>query len=64
MNALWGAGQMMFTKMMIVVDGDVNIHNNEEVAKYISENTNPSTDFTFSSGPTDVLDHSCSTMAF
>ncbi len=64
MNALWGAGQMMFTKMMIVVDGDVNIHNNEEVARYISENTNPSTDFTFSSGPTDVLDHSCSTMAF
>jgi 4-hydroxy-3-polyprenylbenzoate decarboxylase len=64
MNSLWGAGQMMFTKMMIVVDGDVNIHNNLEVAKYISENTDPATDFVFSQGPTDVLDHSCSTMAF
>jgi len=64
MHSLWGAGQMMFTKMMIVVDGDVNIHNNLEVAQYISANVNPETDFTFSQGPTDVLDHSCSTMAF
>lgn len=64
MHSLWGAGQMMFTKMMIVVDGDVNIHNNLEVAKYISENVNPSTDFYFTQGPTDVLDHSCSVMAF
>lgn len=64
MNSLWGAGQMMFTKMMIVVDGDVNIHDNVAVAKYISENVNPETDFVFSQGPTDVLDHSCSTMAF
>src|SRR5215204_1069854 len=64
MHALWGAGQMMFTKMMIVVDGDVNIHDNKEVAKYISENTSPGSDFVFSQGPTDVLDHSCSTMAF
>jgi 4-hydroxy-3-polyprenylbenzoate decarboxylase len=64
MNSLWGAGQMMFTKMMIVVDGDVNIHRNMEVAKYISENVNPSSDIIFTQGPTDVLDHSCSTMAF
>jgi len=64
MNSLWGAGQMMFTKMMIVVDDDVNIHSNLEVARYISDNTDPATDFVFSQGPTDVLDHSCSTMAF
>lgn len=64
MNSLWGAGQMMFTKMMIVVDGDVDIKNNLEVAKYISTHTDPGSDFVFSQGPTDVLDHSCSTMAF
>ncbi len=64
MNSLWGAGQMMFTKMMIVVDGDVNIHDQYEVAKYISENVDPLRDFQFSQGPTDVLDHSCSRMAF
>jgi 4-hydroxy-3-polyprenylbenzoate decarboxylase len=64
MNSLWGAGQMMFTKMMIVVDGDVNIHDMKEVAKYISANVNPATDFIFTKGPMDVLDHSCSVMAF
>ncbi len=64
MHSLWGAGQMMFTKMMIVVDGDVNIHDNEEVAKYISENVEPARDIVFTQGPTDVLDHSCSVMAF
>ena len=64
MNSLWGAGQMMFTKMMIVVDGDVNIHDNTSVARYVSENTDPAYDIIFSQGPTDVLDHSCSTMAF
>jgi 4-hydroxy-3-polyprenylbenzoate decarboxylase len=64
MNSLWGAGQMMFTKMMVVVDGEVNIHDNLEVARYISEHTDPAFDMVFTQGPTDVLDHSCSTMAF
>jgi len=64
MHALWGAGQMMFTKMMIVVDGDVNIHNPMEVARYVSENFNADTDVMFTQGPVDVLDHSCSVMAF
>lgn len=64
MHSLWGAGQMMFTKMMIVVDGDVNIHSHSDVARYISENVEPVRDIIFSQGPTDVLDHSCSVMAF
>jgi 4-hydroxy-3-polyprenylbenzoate decarboxylase len=64
MNSLWGAGQMMFTKMMVVVDGNVNIHNNMETARYISENCDPATDLIFTQGPADVLDHSCSKMAY
>lgn len=64
MNSLWGAGQMMFTKMMVVVDGDVNIHDNTAVARYISKHVHPQHDFIFTQGPTDVLDHSCSTMAY
>lgn len=64
MHSLWGAGQMMFTKMMIVVDGDVNIHDPLEVAKYVSENFNAAHDVMFTQGPVDVLDHSCSVMAF
>jgi 4-hydroxy-3-polyprenylbenzoate decarboxylase len=64
MHSLWGAGQMMFTKMMVVVDGDVNIHDSAEVAKYVSENFDPAHDIHFTQGPVDVLDHSCSVMAF
>lgn len=54
----------MFTKMMIVVDGEVNIHDQQEVAQYISKHVDPLRDITYSQGPTDVLDHSCSRMAF
>lgn len=64
MNSMWGAGQMMFTKMMVVVDGDVDIHDNLAVAKYISENVDPQNDIIYTNGPMDVLDHSCSKMAF
>ena len=64
MHSLWGAGQMMFTKMMIIVDGEVNIHDPLEVAKVVSENFNADTDVIFTQGPVDVLDHSCSVMAF
>jgi 4-hydroxy-3-polyprenylbenzoate decarboxylase len=64
MHSLWGAGQMMFTKMMVIVDGDVDIHNPAEVARYVSNHFDPQQDTYFSSGPVDVLDHSCSVMAF
>ncbi len=64
MNAMWGAGQMMFNKMLVIVDGDVNIHNYEVVAKSISENVDPQQDIYFSQGPMDVLDHSCSKFAY
>lgn len=64
MHSLWGAGQMMFTKIMIVVDGNVNIHNSMEVANYVSNNFNPENDLYFTQGPVDVLDHSCSVMSY
>ncbi|HYH56928.1 MAG TPA: menaquinone biosynthesis decarboxylase, partial [Anseongella sp.] len=64
MNSLWGAGQMMFTKMMIVVDGDVNIHDNLAVARHISEHVDPETDIIFTQGPMDILDHACTKPSF
>lgn len=64
MNSLWGAGQMMFTKMMVVVDQHVDIHDHLALARYVSENFDPAQDIVVSQGPTDVLDHSCSKMAF
>ena len=64
MNAMWGAGQMMFNKILVLVDGDVNIQDYEELAKYVFKNINPATDIFFSQGPMDVLDHSCSKLGF
>lgn len=64
MNAMWGAGQMMFNKMLVVCDEKVDIHNYEEVAKQISLYTDPARDIYLSAGPMDVLDHSCSKFSF
>jgi len=64
MNAMWGAGQMMFNKILVLVDGEVNIHNYREVAVAISSNVDVVNDIYFSQGPMDVLDHACSKFAF
>jgi len=64
MNAMWGAGQMMFNKILVLVDGEIKIQNYEELAKYVFKNINPATDINFSQGPMDVLDHSCSKLGF
>ena len=64
MNALWGAGQMMFNKNMIIVDKTVNIHNYLEVLNAIHINCNPQADIIFNKGPLDVLDHSSSKFSF
>ncbi len=64
MHSLWGAGQMMFTKMMLIVDGQVNIHDPVDVARYVVQHTDVLSDVYFTRGPADVLDHSCSVMAF
>jgi 4-hydroxy-3-polyprenylbenzoate decarboxylase len=64
MNAMWGAGQMMFNKILILANGDVKIQNYEELARVVFKNLNPATDVYFSQGPMDVLDHSCSKLGF
>ena len=73
MNAMWGAGQMMFNKILVVTSpnsskgGDPEtsvLTNYANVAKEVFKNLNPSTDIYFSQGPMDVLDHSCSKMGF
>ena len=64
MNAMWGAGQMMFNKILVLTDGQVKIQLYEELARYVFKNMNPATDIYFSQGPMDVLDHSCSKLGF
>jgi 4-hydroxy-3-polyprenylbenzoate decarboxylase len=69
MNAMWGAGQMMFNKILVVISRDgekerFKLSEYASVARDVFKNLNPSTDIYFSQGPMDVLDHSCSKMGF
>ena len=63
MHGLWGMGQMMFTKYIIVVDDDVDVHNTSEVLLRLCANTGPQRDGIFTKGPSDVLDHATSEIA-
>lgn len=63
MHGLWGMGQMMFTKYIVVVDADVDVHNTSEVLFHLCSNTDPQRDSIFTKGPADVLDHATSELA-
>ena len=60
MHGLWGMGQMMFTKYLVVVDDDVDVHNTSDVLFRLCANTDPQRDSIFTKGPSDVLDHATS----
>ncbi len=64
MNAMWGAGQMMFNKILVIADSSINISDYKAVAQYVFSNLDPASDIYFSQGPMDVLDHSCSKLGF
>ena len=57
MHAIWGLGQAMFTKVIIVVDEDVDVQNYSEVAWRSLNNIDPERDIEFVHGPVDTLDH-------
>ena len=63
MHGLWGMGQMMFTKYIVVVDDDVDVHDTSEVLFHIGANTDPKRDTIFTRGPADVLDHATTEFA-
>jgi 4-hydroxy-3-polyprenylbenzoate decarboxylase len=56
-HGLWGAGQMSFTKVICVVDEDVNVQNTGEVAWRLLANLDPKRDISMVDGPVDHLDH-------
>ena len=56
-SALWGLGQMMLTKLIVVFDEDVDVQNMSEALWRLGSNIDPRRDVTFSDGPVDVLDH-------
>jgi 4-hydroxy-3-polyprenylbenzoate decarboxylase len=57
MSAIWGLGQAMFSKCIVVVDEDVDVHNVSEVAWKALNNIDPERDIQFTLGPVDSLDH-------
>ncbi|MBS0192308.1 MAG: UbiD family decarboxylase [Phycisphaerales bacterium] len=57
MHAIWGAGQMSWTKTIVVVDHDVNVHDENEVLRAVGERCVPARDSELVRGPLDILDH-------
>src|SRR5439155_26196956 len=59
MNAMWGAGQMMFNKILVLADEGVKFQDYQRLAAYVFSNMNPATEIYLSHGPIDELDHRC-----
>lgn len=64
MSALWGAGQMMFNKVLIVVDHDVDVHDYQAVTAVVAMQCTLPGDVHLSRGPMDVLDHASRRFAY
>jgi 4-hydroxy-3-polyprenylbenzoate decarboxylase len=58
MSAIWSLGQAMFTKCIIVVDEDCDVHDIPAVTLRVANNIDPERDIQFTLGPIDSLDHS------
>ena len=57
MHAIWGLGQAMFTKCIVVVDEDCDVQDVGEVVLRVANNIDPERDIQFTMGPVDSLDH-------
>ena len=57
MNAIWSLGQAMFTKVIIVVDEDVDVQDLPDVTLKVLNHIDPERDIQFTLGPVDSLDH-------
>ena len=64
MNAFWGLGQLMFSKTIVVVDKDVNVHDLSEVAWIVGTHMDPMRDVQMTKGPVDDLDDAAELPAF
>jgi 4-hydroxy-3-polyprenylbenzoate decarboxylase len=64
MHALWGQGLMSLSKVLVVVDKDVNVQDPDEVWWIALNNIDPKRDTEFARGPVDVLDHASASFTF
>lgn len=63
-NAIWGLGQLMFTKIIVVFDKEVNVQDLREALFYLCANIDPLRDVLIVKGPVDVLDHATGEIGF
>lgn len=56
-NALWGIDGVATTKIVVVVDADVDVHNEEDVWFHVGAHVHPGRDVLFCEGPTHMHDH-------
>ncbi len=56
-SSIWGAGQMMFSKMIVIVDEHVNVHDEQDVLFHMGANVDWRRDTIILEGPCDILDH-------
>jgi 4-hydroxy-3-polyprenylbenzoate decarboxylase len=64
MNALWGLGHMMMlTRVLVIVDDDVDVQDTRSVAWFVLNNLDPQHDLVMMPGPVDDLDHGSYTPA-
>ncbi|MCX8118329.1 MAG: menaquinone biosynthesis decarboxylase [Desulfobacterota bacterium] len=56
-HALWGMGQMMFAKVIVLFDAEVDVQNLSECLWILGANIDPKRDVFFAEGPVDALDH-------
>lgn len=65
MNALWGLGHMlMLTRVLIIVDADIDVQNPRSVAWFVANNIAPDRDLVMMPGPVDDLDHGSYAVAY
>jgi len=57
MHALWGLGQMMLGKFIVIVDEDIDVHNTSDVLFRMGANVDPRRDVVTVDGPVDARDH-------
>ena len=58
MSAIWGLGQAMFSKCIVVLDEDTNLQDSSQVTWKALNHIDPERDIQFTLGPVDSLDHS------
>ncbi len=64
MHAMWGTGLMSLSKVLVIVDKDVNVQDEQEVWWVALNNIDPKRDVEFARGPVDVLDHASQHFSF